>query len=99
MTSQLSATAIATIPSFSQADGVTADSNTPSVTQLSAERIAAAASPASEVRESQAITNSGIAASDAHGVAPRDAQPSAPAASGGTAMSARYVSPVAVSET
>ena len=81
--------AISTIPAFSQLGGVTAASSTPRVTQLSAESSAAAASPVSEVRHTQAITNSGMASRARIGLEPRAAQPSAAAASSGTATSAR----------
>ena len=95
----MSAAAIARIPSFSHDGGVTAASSTPSVTQLSADRSAAAPSPTSVVRLVQASRNSGTDTSASHGLDPRDAQPSAAAARIGTATSARYVSPVAVLDT
>ena len=59
------------------------------VTQASEEIAAAAASPARAPFETQARANSGIAASAQTGRAPRISQPSASAASGGQAISAR----------
>ena len=99
VTSHTSAAAIRTIPALSQRPGVTAESSTPSVTQLSADNSAPAASPASVFLLAQARTNSGIAASAASGRAPRIAHPSATAARIGMATSARSVRPVAVSDT
>ena len=90
-TSQVSAPAIATIPSFSQPGGVTAASSTPSVTQLSADSSAAGrlAGERCSARPRRS-TNSGIAAERSERPATRaTAQPSAAAASGGTATSAR----------
>ena len=88
-TSQTSAHAIAMIPSFIQPRGVTAPSSTPSVTHDSADSSAAAPSPTSDVRRAHATANSGTASRAAHGRDPRSAQPSAAAASSGTATSAR----------
>ena len=87
-TSHVSAAAIARIPSFSQPGGVTAASSSPRVTQHSAHSSVAAPSPHSVVRLAQASANSGAASSASHGRAPWVAQPSAAAASSGTAISA-----------
>ena len=89
-TSQASAPAISTIPSFSQLGGVTAASSTPRVTQLSADSSAPAASPAQRGPggPGDARTEPGLAGT-ATSRAPRIAQPSAAAASSGTATSAR----------
>src|SRR5215831_1409597 len=97
-TSQTSAPAISRIPTFSHPCGVTAASSTPSVTQLRAARIDPAVPPTSGSLDTHAITNRGTAPSAAHGLDPRIAHPSATAASGGTAINARYVSQVAVSD-
>ncbi len=80
---------MAMIPSFSQPPGATAPSSAPSVTQLSAESSAAAASPVSDRRNTQARTNSTTAPIATGGRAPWLIQPRAAAASGGTATSAR----------
>ena len=85
---------------FSHPGGVTAPSSTPSVTQLRAlEQQRAAASPTSDVRDRPRQRE------QRHGAERRPAarcpappSPSATAASSGTATSARYVRPVAVSD-
>ena len=69
-TSQVSATAIATIPTFSQPGGATIASRTPSVTQLSASSTAPAASPPSDLWAAHAIANRTAASGAATGLAP-----------------------------
>src|SRR5436305_1167551 len=93
------------IPTFSHPGGATAASSTASVTQLSADRIAAAAPPASDLCQIQATANSAAVIAIDPATRPRltgnllrTPHASAAAASGGTATSARYVSAVAVSE-
>jgi len=91
-TSVVSATAIATMPAASQRGGVTAASSTPSVTQLSADSPSAAASPANPPRSAHASANSAgtsRALAGRGGWAFQASQPSASAASTGTATSAR----------
>ncbi len=84
------------MPAPSQRAGVTAPSNEPRATQLSAERSVAAMSPARPPRSAQASANRTGTSSIASGRAGRERNPSAAAASGGTATSARYVSPWAL---
>jgi hypothetical protein len=90
-TSAVSAQAIATIPTASQRDGVTLAIRAPSATQLNAESRTPAPWPRSAPRSAHASTNSGTTSSAMPGRAPYISQPSANAASSGTATSAIYV--------
>ncbi len=92
----MSAAAIATIPAANHRGGVTAASSTPSAAQLSADSASATPSPARPPRSIQASANSAGTSSAQRARAPYTSRPSASAASGGTAHSARYVSPCAL---
>jgi len=96
ITSAESASAIATIPIASQRVGVTAAIIAPSATQLSADSAVAAPSPASPPRSAHASANAAGTSTTSAGRAPCISQPSASAASSGTAPSAIYVSAVAL---
>ncbi|HEX4116605.1 MAG TPA: hypothetical protein VHY18_12110 [Solirubrobacteraceae bacterium] len=87
----MSAQAIATIPTASQRAGVTPAIRAPSATQLSAESKTPAPWPRRALRSVHANTNKGTASSAKPGRPPCISQPSANAASSGTATRATYV--------
>jgi hypothetical protein len=95
-TNTVSAQAIATIPTASQRAGVTPAIRVPSATQLSAESKTPAPWPRRALRSTHAKTNSGTTSSAKPGRAPCISQPSASAASNGTATSATYVNACAL---
>src|ERR1700761_8064958 len=86
------------MPSFTQRAGTTQTRSQPSVTQAKAERASAQDWPPSSPFAAQATAKRGIAASANQGRAPWTIQPSAIAASGGTAISASQVRNLAEAE-